>query len=80
MFPRLPSRKEETAPVLPWGLCKAAFSYKQTVLFGVIFFSCSVTRASAFFCAPLIVWIALIVCDVALVICASSFVQKSLFG
>ena len=33
-----------------------------------------------FCCAPLIVWLALIVCDVALVLCASSFVQKSLFG
>ena len=40
-----------------------------------------VSRARVHFCcAPLIVWLALIVCDVALVLCASSFVQKSLFG
>ena len=40
-----------------------------------------VSRARVHFCcASLIVWLALIVCDVALVICVSSFVQKSLFG
>jgi len=40
-----------------------------------------VSRARVHFCcAPLIVRLALIVCDVALVLCASSFVQKSLFG
>jgi len=33
-----------------------------------------------FCCAPLILWLALIVCDVALVLCASSLVQKSLSG
>ena len=40
-----------------------------------------VSRARVHFCcALLIVWLALIVCDVVLVLCASSFVQKSLFG
>jgi len=52
----------------------------ENVLFGVIFFLV-VSRARVHFCcSPLIVWLALIVCDVALVLCASSFVQKSLFG
>jgi len=48
-----------------------------TVLFGVILFSCSVTRASAFLLGAVNFWLALIFCDVALVLCASSFVQKS---
>jgi len=35
-----------------------------------------VSRARVHFCcAPLIVWLALIVCDVALVLCASSLAQ-----
>jgi len=50
------------------------------VLFGVILFSCIVTRASAFLLRAVNVCLALIVCDVALVLCASSFVQKSLSG
>ena len=49
------------------------------VLFGVILFSCIVTRASAFLLRAVNVCLALIVCDVALVLCVSSFVQKSLF-
>ena len=53
---------------------------KHIVLFGVILFSCSVTRASAFWLRAVIVWLALIVCDVVLVLCASNFVQKLLFG
>jgi len=46
----------------------------------LILFSCGVTHESKIWCAPLIVWLALIVYDVALVLCASSFVQKLLFG
>ena len=52
----------------------------EIVLFGVILFSCSVTRTSAFLLRAVNCWLALIVCDVALVPCASSLVQKSLFG
>ena len=47
----------------------------------VLFCFLEVSHARVHFCcAPLIVWLALIVCDVALVLCASSFVQRSLFG
>ena len=46
-----------------------------------LFYFLVVSRARVHFCcARLIVWLALIVCDVALVLCASSLVQKSLFG
>ena len=48
------------------------------VLFGIILFSFSVTRASAFLLHA--VKCLAIVCDVALLLCASSFVQKSLFS
>ena len=56
------------------------FPDNMVVLFGVIVFSCSVTRASALLLRSVNYLASVDCCDVALVLRASSLAQKSLFG